>query len=41
MRKWRNLAAEHPAVVERLRGELRKLGFFLKDNYYCISVYYI
>ena len=27
MRKWRNLAAEHPAVVERLRGELRKLGF--------------
>lgn len=30
MRKWRYLAAEHPAVVERLRGELRKLGFRLK-----------
>ena len=26
----RNLAAEHPAVVERLRGELRKLGFRFK-----------
>lgn len=25
-----NLAAEHPAVVERLRGELRKLGFRFK-----------
>lgn len=25
-----NVAAEHPAVVERLRGELRKLGFRFK-----------